>query len=288
MSTSTSPTALKWWIACELRKLRERAGITREEAAKAIRVTVANIGHVEVGRWLPKPMELERLLEIYGVPERNEAFQKLRERAKRGRDWWTDQSGAMIEDFNLFLGFESSSIRLDMWDPIAIPGLFQIPDYIATIMRVTDPDRTDAAVAELINLRLARQHEVFKEENTPFVHSVISEAGLQMLVGGREVMRAQLQHLLTLMMRPNVEIQILPFSMGATPAIEGAFTIFSPPPELQRTHGLIYADNLLQSFYYQREDQVKQYSAVMSQLQKQALSPDSSAAFIHDRIRELE
>ncbi|OLT17653.1 hypothetical protein BJF78_12770 [Pseudonocardia sp. CNS-139] len=71
MSTPAgSPTALKWWIAYELRRLRENSGLTRDQAAAAIKGSVQNIGHIEVGRSLPKPLELDKLLEIYGVPER--------------------------------------------------------------------------------------------------------------------------------------------------------------------------------------------------------------------------
>ena len=76
---STSPTALKRWIAGELTRLRERSGHTRAEAAKAIHGSIQNLGHFEVGRRMPKALELETLLRLYGAPERVEFFLSLRE-----------------------------------------------------------------------------------------------------------------------------------------------------------------------------------------------------------------
>ncbi|HXV92737.1 MAG TPA: helix-turn-helix transcriptional regulator, partial [Pseudonocardia sp.] len=105
VAPAASTTALKWWIAVELRRLREKRGITRQEAAAAIKGSLQNVGHFEVGRSLPKPLELDRLLELYGVPERSEFFQELRTRAKRGRDWWIGYRGNTVPEFlNLFLG----------------------------------------------------------------------------------------------------------------------------------------------------------------------------------------
>jgi len=175
-----------------------------------------------------------------------------------------------------------------MWDPIVIPGLFQIAEYTAALTQSGAPGCSDSEVRRIVELRLARQREVFKDQGGPFVHSVISEASLRLLVGGKTSMRAQLQHLLTIAEHPNVNLQILLFSAGANPGVNGAFTIFSPPPELARDHGLVYIDNRLQSYYYQKEDQVKKYSTAISQLHKQALTPDRSPVFINNLVKELE
>ena len=112
-SSSGSTTALKWWFAVEMRRLREKCRISREQAAAAVKGSPQNIGHIEVGRTLPKPLELDRLLELYGVPERQEFFQELRNRAKRGRDWWIGLGDSVPVHLNLFLGLESSAVQIE-------------------------------------------------------------------------------------------------------------------------------------------------------------------------------
>ena len=133
-SSGTSTTALKWWFAVEMRRLREKCRITREQAAAAVKGSPQNIGHIEVGRTLPKPLELERLLELYGVPERTEFFQELRVRAKRGRDWWIGFSDSVPENLNLFLALESSAVQIESWDAYVVPGLFQTEETAAELI----------------------------------------------------------------------------------------------------------------------------------------------------------
>src|SRR5262249_52957815 len=129
VAASSSTTALKWWFAVEMRRLREKRGLSRDQAASAIKGSPQNVGHIEVGRTLPKPRELDKLLELYGVPERAEFFQDLRLRAKKGKDWWIGFSGSVPEHLNLFLGLEASAVQIESWDANVVPGLFQTPAH---------------------------------------------------------------------------------------------------------------------------------------------------------------
>lgn len=289
VATTCSPTVLKRWIAFELRRLRERSGITRENAAKAIRGSVAAIGHIEVGRSLPKPLELDKLLETYGVPERAEFFQELRVRAKKGRDWWIGfDENAIPEWFALFLGLESCSARIESWDSQVVAGLFQTPEYAEAIIRGGEPRLSDAEVARRIELRMARQSEALDKAEPPVVWRVMHEAALRTMVGGAEVMRGQLDRLIELAQRPTIELQVLPFSAGV-PKVgpEGSFTILSFPLELGNDPGAVYVQTKVKGYYYEEPEEINSYRDGMTRLQVQALKPAESLAFIRQLAKEL-
>lgn len=286
MATS-SATALKWWLAVELRRLREVKNIRREHAAQAIMGSVQAIGHIETGRFLPKPLELDKLLELYGVPEQSAFFQDLRTRAKRGRDWWVHFGEAVRPDFDLFLGLESSAVRVETFDAIVLPGLFQTAAYAEAVVRGLSPEKSDAEVAEWVQLRMARQPRFLGVSEAPPVHAVIAEAALRLEVGGSGVMREQLVRLIGLRRHPNVQLQVLPATVGAHKAVDGSFTLLSAPPELRNYPGCVHVATLATDSYYEEPDQVTKYRNAVREVRARALSYAASIEFIDQLVREL-
>lgn len=285
--SSGSTTALKWWFAVELRRLREKRNLTREQVAAAIKGSPQNLGHIEVGRTLPKPLELDKLLEIYGVPERAEFFQDLRARAKRGRDWWVGLSNSVPGYFNLFLGLEASAVQIESWEANVVPGLFQTKAYADALIRVGRPELSAADLAALVELRVSRQREVLDRENPPLVWSVIAEPALRWLVGGTKILRDQLDHLVGLSERPTVEVQVLPLSVGSHTGTEGSFTIFSAPPELENYPGCVYAEDLVTAHYHEEPDQILAYRNALTRLQVRAVRPEDTPAFIDQIAKDV-
>lgn len=287
VTSSNSPTVLKRWIAFELRRLREGLNISREDAAKAIRGSVGQIGHIEVGRSLPKPLELDKLLEVYGVAGRSEFFQELRLRAKRGRDWWIGfDETAVPEWFGLFLGLESCAAKIESWDTLVVPGLFQIPEYADAVIRGGEPDLPDAEVAHRLQLRIARQR-ILDSENPPKVWCVLHEAALRSVYGNKEIQRAQLRRLVELARRSNIDIQVLPFSAAAHSDGHGTFTILSFPAEFEHDPGAVYVQTKIRGYYYEEPTEIAAYRDTMTRLQVQAITPDKSPAFIQRVAEEL-
>jgi transcriptional regulator with XRE-family HTH domain len=287
VAASSSTTALKWWFAVEMRRLREKRGLSRDQAASAIKGSPQNVGHIEVGRTLPKPLELDKLLELYGVPERAEFFQDLRLRAKKGKDWWIGFSGSVPEHLNLFLGLEASAVQIESWDANVVRGLFQTPAYTESLIRAGRPELSAAEVARLVELRMARQREVLERETPPLVWSVIAEPALRWLVGGQQVMREQLEHLIALTKRPSIEVQVLPLSAGAHTGTEGTFTILSAPPELENYPGCAFVEDRIKGHYYEEQEQLTTYRNVLTRLQVQAIKPEDTPDYLQQLAKDL-
>lgn len=287
VTSSSSPTVLKRWIAFELRRLREAQNIGRDEAAQAIRGSVGQLQHIETGRSLPKPLELDKLLETYGVVERSEFFQELRTRAKRGRDWWIGFDEAAVPDwFALFLGLESSATKIESWDAQLVPGLFQTPEYAEAVIRGGEPDLSDDKVNHRVQLRTARQRTL-DNDAPPKIWSLLHETALRSVFGGTDIQRAQLQHLGKLARRPNINIQVLPFAAAAHSGGHGTFIILSFPAELAHDPGAVYVETKIKGYYYEESEELSTYRDAMTRLQVQALTPKQSSAFIHKVAEEL-
>lgn len=290
MSTGPSnPTALKRWFFFTLRRLREQNEIPRDEAARAIRGTVKSIEHIEVGRRLPTPLQLDKLLELYGVPERIEFIQDLLVRAKKGRDWWVNfdfEADELPEFFKLFLGLESEAEQIEGWDARVIPGLFQTPAYAEAAIRADDPQLPADEVARKVTLRQARHSTVLDRAQPPAVWRVIHENALRLPVGGPDVARDQLEVLLGLLELPNITVQILPVAAGAHPGMEGSFTFLSFAPELEDP-GLVHTETRIRSLYYEQPEALARYRNALRLLQVQAHKPEETSTLIRTIMKEL-
>ncbi|OXM43128.1 helix-turn-helix domain-containing protein [Amycolatopsis alba] len=285
---TNSPTALRWWFAVAMRRLREAAGISREAAAQAIRGSVSAIAHIENGRSLPKPLELESLLALYGVVERAEAFQRLRERARKGKDWFVGfEQHDVPEDFGLFLGMESSASQLEGWDAQVVAGAFQTRRYAEATIRGAEPDLSEDEVARRVDLRMARQRMIFEEGEPPLVWRVVASTALEWEVGGKDVLREQLLHLADLADRPGIKLQVLPTTVGAHTGVEGTFTILSAPPELEDYPGCVYAETLVKPYYYEELEQIRKYRNALTELRIKASKPEKTSALFRQLAKEL-
>lgn len=285
MVTSGSPTALKRWIAFELRRLREASGHTRQEAAARLGRTVPHIGHLETGRNLPSAGDVEVLLTWYGHPDRIEFFRDMLRRAKKGRDWWVGFADAVPDYLELFLALEASAVQLQSYDSQVVPGILQTEAYARAIIRAGERARPDHEVARRVELRMARQQLIERADEPVQVWSVLDEAVLHRLVGGADVMREQLERLVKLAERPNIDLQVLPAAAGAHAGAEGSFTLLTFPPELYNDPGVVYVETRVRGIYYEDPAEIQLYRQALTRLQVQALTPDESPAMIQ-RIAE--
>ncbi|MFD5092524.1 helix-turn-helix domain-containing protein [Amycolatopsis thailandensis] len=286
MGTLT-PTAIKRWIALEMKRLREAAGYDRATAAERIGKATTVIAHIETSRNLPAPADLEILLDFYGVPERAPRFLDLTKRAKRGRDWWINFDDGVFDWFNLYLGLETGAARIRTVDLVVLPGLFQTRDYALAIIREGRRWDTNAELETMVDLRMARQEILDRPADAPQIWSILDESVLRRQVGGPAVMRDQLQHLMDLTERSNIDIQVLPFTAGAHGASDGMFVLLDYPPEFTGDPGTVYVENRREGLYYDDKEDLRRFRNTFERLQAQAENPGRTRAFIQNLAREI-
>ncbi len=266
-SGGSAPTVLRMVLGKRLRHLRERAGVSFEDAARAIEVTsltVRRIEKAEVGLRIPYVKEL---LRTYGVPTAEiDDFVTLAREANRP-GWWYKYRDVLPEWFKAYVSLESEASVIRLYEPHYVPGLLQTRDYATALMRVGFPNESKEEIARRVALRLRRQDLLAKPDG-PAMWAIVDETVLRRPVGGPRVMRAQLDRLVEVLRMPKVSIQVMPYSVGAHPGAFGPFHHFrfgfSELPDV------VYTENLAGSVYYDRPEDVVTYLEVLDRMSVQA------------------
>ena len=283
-SGGSAPTVLRMVLGKRLRQLREQAGVSFEDAARAIEVTpltVRRIEKAEVGLRIPYVREL---LRTYGVPatEVDDFLAMAREANKPG--WWYKYRDVLPEWFSAYVSLESEASVIRLYEPHYVPGLLQTDDYAAALMRLGFPNESKEEIARRVALRVKRQDLLAKPDG-PTIWAILDETVLLRPVGGTEVMRAQLDRLIENLDLPKVRIQIMPFSAGAHPGAFGPFHHFrfgfSELPDI------VYTENLAGSVYYDRPEDVVTYLEVLDRMSVQAEPVARTRAILGELRKEL-
>ncbi|MGY1942780.1 helix-turn-helix domain-containing protein [Nocardia asiatica] len=275
------PTVLRIALGSRLRQLREAGGISREAAGDAIRGSHAKISRLELGRTGFKERDLRDLLSLYGVvePTERETYFEL---ARRANDpgWWQHYSDLLPAWFETYIGLEQAATTIRTYEAQFVPGLLQTADYARAVIQLGNTDETERRVA----IRMRRQ-EILYRVAAPTLWAVIDENALRRPVGGMEVLREQIEHLLAMADRPSIRIQVLPYSAGGHSAAGGPFSILRfPEPELA---DIVYTEQLTSSLYFDKQRDVELYMSVMNRLSVEALSPADSVRFLRDLLVQM-
>ena len=284
--TEGSPVVQAWELGLRLRQRREEIGMTAAAAGKAAGIIQAYVSGVEAGRVKLPAKRLAQLVDIYELePDEAAELEELRVGAAR-RGWWQDYAKLFPNEFLRFLGYEAGASQLRSFHSEAIHGLLQTEEYARAVIRGGNTVVRLTEVERRVAVRMARQ--VRLDGSDPIrINTVISEGALRQQVGGPAVMRAQLEHLVTLMTdRPEqIEIRVMPFSAGAHPAFGGPYEIlsFASP----RLTDLVWQEILTFIDIVDQSVQVNDYVVTFAETRERALSSQDSLALISEIAREM-
>lgn len=261
-------------LGSQLRRLREAGGITREAAGYSIRASESKISRMELGRVSFKVRDVEDLLTLYGVTddtERNALLSLVQEANVAG--WWHSYSDVLPGWFQTYVGLEGAASLIRLYEVQFVQGLFQTEAYMNAVVSRGMKEPNQAEVDRRVALRLERQ-KLLVSESAPEFHVVLDEAALRRPYGGREVMRGQLQHLIDVSERPNITLQVLPFSLGGHAGESGAFTMLSFPES--DISDVVYLEQLTSALYLDKPEDVELYGQSMDELRAAAPNPSQS------------
>jgi len=279
------PTVLRILLGAQLRRLREAKRISLEEAGNFIRASHSKISRLETGRVGFKDRDIADLLTLYGVTDEADR-QALRDLAGRAnaQGWWHDYSDVLPTWFEAYVGLEEAATQIRAYEVQFVPGLLQTGDYARAVSLLGDPNATDREVERRVGLRLARQ-AMFTRPTPPNFWVVLDEAVLRRPIGGVEIMRAQVRHLLEMSQRQNVTIQIVPFAAGGHAAAGGPFSILRFAE--YDLPDVVYLEQLTSSLYLDKHEMVDSYLMVMDRLCVDAVTPTNSVKLMRTLLKEL-
>lgn len=265
-------------LGMELRRLRDAAEMTIDDVSSRVGRAASTISRIETGKIGLRPVLVRALLDLYQVPEgpEREALLGLARDSQR-KGWWSEYDDVLSADFERYLGYEGGAASLRVFENRIVHGLLQTADYARASLRAVrvyeDPD----AIERLVELRVKRQ-ELLTRSDPMTLWAVLDEAALRRPIGTREVMSAQFGHLLTTGQRPNVTVQVLPFSRGPHAALDGSFTIIEFPEPSDPD--VVYLDGPAGNIYLERVRDVRRQVGVFNRLLSEALTREESAEFI--------
>jgi transcriptional regulator with XRE-family HTH domain len=229
MAQLETPVTQQRRLRAELKRAREQSGMTQKEVAEALDWSPSKVIRIETGAVIISTSDLMALLPHYGVTDRKRIDSLVEvARASRKQAWWDDYRQYYDQQFLTFLGYEASTIRMRTFQALLVPGLLQTQAYTDAILRAYTDD--DEVIARDVQVR-GKRKQIIESKSGPELFYVLDEAVLQRWVGGPEIMREQLLYLEELGKRPNISIQVVPFTAGAHPGMRGAFTVFEFPFE---------------------------------------------------------
>lgn len=271
-------------LGSQLRRLREAKGISREEAGYEIRASESKISRMELGRVSFKDRDVADLLTMYGVTDETEREALLNlTREANATGWWHSYGDILPSWFQVYVGLEEAASVIRTYEVQFVPGLLQTADYARAVIMAGQPNASAAEVERRVGLRTQRQL-ILNRDRPPRLWAVLDEAALRRPIGGRDVMRGQIQHLIDSAAHPHVTIQVMPFRFGAHAAEGGPFTLLRfPEPDLP---DVVYLEQLTSALYLDKRDDVDQYTEVMERLSVDGLPPDRSVDLLARILKE--
>lgn len=265
----------------QLAARRRELGLSQEQLAQALHVATGTYARWERGEATPlvgfRPRLAQRLEVSLGELDRwlSDNGVAPRDVHRRGHEWLT-----------VYVGLEQSAASLYAYEPHYFHGLLQTSDYAHALAQESEHVQHGERVTQFVELRMNRQAALIREQVPLSLEVILAESALLTQVGGPEVMRAQLDHVVHLMRRPNVAVRILPFTAGAHAATRGPFAYMTFPWETDPS--VVYLESYVGgASYIEAQPEIDRFVALYGRLHASTLTPDQSVDLIKRRAKEL-
>jgi transcriptional regulator with XRE-family HTH domain len=259
-------------LAAELKELRDKSGLSTREAAARVGFSTATINRIENAGRAVEPSEVSALLVAYGVTgnERVRIMDLAREAEQRGR--WLDSGSeyqGVPKELTALMSFEAEATAITMMNLLVIPGMLQTQDYTRAMLACFDVSEREAE--QHVIARAGRQVALTKP-HPPMFMAFIDEAALRRPMGGPQVMADQLQHIVRMTRRPNIDVRVLPFESGGHWGVINPFMVL----EFTKANPIVYLEHIGSSALIDEPEDVAPYQAVKARLATAALGPAES------------
>jgi transcriptional regulator with XRE-family HTH domain len=275
-------TVAKRRLSRRLLQLRVQSGYTANHVCDMLNWGRGKVGRFEANQWKrPEMSDIRDLLRIYDVGEgEREQLEELAIQA-RARPWWRDYSDIFENEFP---GFENDASRIRVFMPLVLPGLLQIQDYAEAFMRIGP--RPPSWRRKVLDTRLRRQEILSRPGDTaPMLTAVITEASLRYQWGSRSDRRDQIEHLIDMGRRPNIDLRIQRFTDGPPPGLMSAINIFD---FAEGEPSIAFTETDFAVVEVNDPDQVSRYIQSFEKAVDGALEPSDTAIYLRQLADQLE
>ncbi|MFC9115365.1 helix-turn-helix domain-containing protein [Streptomyces sp. NPDC057092] len=276
MASNVNPTVRRRRLGQELRRLRELKGMTAEEVAERLLVSQSKISRLENGRRSISQRDVRDLCGVYEVEDQR-IVDSLMQMAKDSRQqgWWHAFGDI---PYSVYIGLETDAESLRVYEPQIITGLLQTRAYAEAIVQGGSPESSEQENDKRVEVRLRRQSRITAEQDPLRLWVVLDEASLHRVVGSRQVMREQLEHVMELSQLPHVTVQVLPFEVGAHAGINGHYSILEFADAADSS--VVYIEGVTSDLYLEKPHDVQKYTVMYEHLRAQSLNVEQSRQLV--------
>jgi transcriptional regulator with XRE-family HTH domain len=285
MTASIGPTVRRRRLGTELRRLREAHSIKLEEVAEKLGLAPSTLSRIETGKAPTRTAYLTAMLDLYGVHDlagRQILMDMAREGHRKG--WWAAWEDVLPTGFGVYVGLEAEASSLRAYESSVVHGLLQTESYARVVSTAVRRRQTPEQIERLVALRMQRQEVILRADPIE-LWLILDETVIRRTMGGPELMRAQLNHLADASQWPNVTLQVLPFSAGPHPCLNGPFTIIEFPDRFDPD--VVYTEGVAGQAYLERDRDVRIRAEAFDLLRAASLSPADSTDLISKLAREI-
>ena len=275
-------TVAKRRLSRRLLQLRVQGGYTANHVCDMLNWGRGKVGRFEANQWKrPEMSDIRDLLRVYNVDEgEREQLEELAIQA-RARPWWRDYSDIFENEFP---GFENDATRIRVFMPLVLPGLLQIQDYAEAFMRIGP--RPPSWRRKVLDTRLRLQEILSRPGDiAPMLTAVITEASLRYQWGSRTDRRDQIEHLIDMGRRPNIDLRIQRFTDGPPPGLMSAINIFD---FAEGEPSIAFTETDFAVVEVNDPDQVSRYIQSFEKAVDGALEPSDTAIYLRQLADQLE
>ncbi|MGW0878336.1 helix-turn-helix domain-containing protein [Streptomyces sp. NPDC002671] len=269
-AADTSGQAVVTAFGQTMKTLRVRAGLDREEFGRRIGYSASTVASYEQGRRIPSPRTIERADEVLGADGLLTVWKEQVQRAQ------------YPVFFQGMAKLEKEALELLMYDTHVVNGLLQTEDYMRALLAMRRPPLDQETIEQRVAARLTRQ-DIFDQRPAPLLGFVMDEAVLRHRYGGNDVLRGQLEHLLLIGDKRNVEIQVMPVDCEDNAGVNGPFTVVTRKDSKKFVYSESHATSALETDPEQTVLAAARYGIIRSQ----ALTPRKSLEFIEGLLGSL-
>jgi transcriptional regulator with XRE-family HTH domain len=277
---SPSPAVEGRVLRAALRQARNSVGLTREQVAAELDVSLSKVVRIESGAVKVSTTDLKALLELYKITDqgRIDELVAMAKVARQQPSWWRAYRDIASKNYLEFVEFEQAATATLNYEPLWVPGLLQTRDYAAEIIRQLGPE-SDEAQQGLFDFRMKRQ-ELLDATDLPSLSFVLDESVLHRRVGSEDVMVAQLGRL-TELAGSSVTIQVRPFSNGLVRHMAAPFVIHQLTDAADLD--VLYLEGPVgDTVVADDKDEISRFRSAFEELKRTSLSPSESVKFFKE------
>jgi transcriptional regulator with XRE-family HTH domain len=274
--SGAGPLVLRMSLGAQLRRHREAAGVTREDAAYVLRASPPKISRMELGRVRLKERDVLDLLTRYGVRDegRRAHFVDLVRRSN-AEGWWQAHRDLLPASAQTYLSMEHAACAIRVLELHHVPALLRTEEYAQAVLRLSHHGA--AQVRRHVEV-LRRRQERLHARNPPHLWAVLDESVLARRITEPAAHRAQLRRLAELAALPHVTVQVVPLDRAALPPTGGGFTLLRfPDPALS---DVVHVEQLAGALTLDRPADVEAHLQAWNQACAAADPPRATPGFL--------